>query len=374
MHDHGLFQAICRVNRLDGDDKTYGYIVDYRDLFKSLDTAIKDYTSGALDGYDQADVEGLLKDRVKQGRKDLEEALEQVRALVEPVEPPKGTQEYQHYFVANLPGDDNQIKANEAKRVQLYKSVSSLVRAYTALANDMPEAGYSPAETTAIKNEVAHFVAVRDEVELGAGENIDMKQFEAGMRSLLDTYIQAEPSQTVATFDKGLVDLITQRGEAAIDRLPTGIRDNPGATAETITNNVRKTIIDKHALNPRYYDRMSELLDALIKERHQEATDYKTYLQQLLDLATRVGKGSSDRVYPRWVTNDAQRALVDFGFADPTLAQLVDQTVTKEKEFDWVGNKMKERALARQLHRALPPDFDRFDELFNLLKARHEYR
>jgi type I restriction enzyme R subunit len=35
MRDHGLFQAICRVNRLDGDDKEYGYIVDYKDLFKS---------------------------------------------------------------------------------------------------------------------------------------------------------------------------------------------------------------------------------------------------------------------------------------------------------------------------------------------------
>src|SRR6185312_12604418 len=50
MKDHGLFQAICRVNRLDGDDKDYGYIVDYRDLFNSLESAIKDYTSGALDG------------------------------------------------------------------------------------------------------------------------------------------------------------------------------------------------------------------------------------------------------------------------------------------------------------------------------------
>ena len=33
MRDHGLFQAICRVNRLDGEDKDYGYIIDYRDLF-----------------------------------------------------------------------------------------------------------------------------------------------------------------------------------------------------------------------------------------------------------------------------------------------------------------------------------------------------
>jgi len=44
MRDHGLFQAICRVNRLDGDDKEYGYIVDYKDLFKSLESSIHDYT------------------------------------------------------------------------------------------------------------------------------------------------------------------------------------------------------------------------------------------------------------------------------------------------------------------------------------------
>ena len=44
MQDHGLFQAICRVNRLDGDDKEYGYIVDYKDLFRSLEEAITDYT------------------------------------------------------------------------------------------------------------------------------------------------------------------------------------------------------------------------------------------------------------------------------------------------------------------------------------------
>src|SRR5690606_11982455 len=105
------------------------------------------------------------------------------------------------------------------------------------------------------KNEVAHFVAVRDEVELGAGENIDMKQFEAGMRALLDTYIQADPSDVVATFEKGLVDLIVERGEGALATLPPGIRNDPGATAETIINNVRTTIVDERALNPRYYDK-----------------------------------------------------------------------------------------------------------------------
>ena len=374
MRDHGLFQAICRVNRLDGDDKTYGYIIDYRDLFNSLELAITDYTSGALDGYEEKDVEGLLKDRVEQGRQDLDEALEKIRALVEPVAAPKGTLEYQHYFVTAAPGDAAQIKVNEVKRVELYKSVSSLVRAYTALANDMNTAGYSLAEAASIKNEVTHFVAVRDEVELGAGENIDMKQFEAGMRALLDNYIQADPSGVVATFEKGLVNLIVERGEDALTSLPSGMRKNPEAAAETIVNNVRKTIVDERALNPRYYDRMSELLDALIEQRRQDAVDYKAYLQRLLDLATKVGKRESDTVYPDWAKTGAQRALVDFSFADPNLAVVVDYTVTHQKEHGWVGNRMKERALARELRRALPDGFERFEELFDLVKARDEYR
>src|SRR6185295_2999689 len=79
MRDHGLFQAICRVNRLDGEDKEYGYIIDYKDLFKSLEGAVHDYTSGALDGYDADDVQGLLQDRVQKAKEDLEEAREAVK-------------------------------------------------------------------------------------------------------------------------------------------------------------------------------------------------------------------------------------------------------------------------------------------------------
>jgi len=64
MADHNLFQAICRVNRLDGDNKDYGYIIDYKDLFNSLESAVESYTKNALDGYDADDVAGLLKDRL----------------------------------------------------------------------------------------------------------------------------------------------------------------------------------------------------------------------------------------------------------------------------------------------------------------------
>ena len=123
MRDHGLFQAICRVNRLDGEDKEYGYVIDYKDLFKSLEKSIQDYTGEAFDGYDRDDVEGLLKDRLSQGRERLEEAREAVKALCEPVEPPHDTRSLPALLLWRRDGDPATLKDNEPKRVALYKLV-----------------------------------------------------------------------------------------------------------------------------------------------------------------------------------------------------------------------------------------------------------
>ncbi len=375
MRDHGLFQAICRVNRLDGEDKDYGYIVDYRDLFNSLRSAIADYTSGALDGYDEDDIRGLLANRIEKGRKDLDEALERVRAICEPVAPPKKALQYQQYFCATEQGDAEQLKANERKRVELYKAVAAVTRAYGNLANDMGEAGYSEAEAAAIKAEIAHYKAVREEVKIGAGEDVDFKQYEAGMRFLLDTYIQADASETVADFkDTGLIELIAQIGEEAIDRLPRGIKSDPDAVVDTIANNMRKVIVDEYAMNPKYYDRMSRLLDELIDQRRRGAIDYKAYLQRLIAQAQQLGRRESDTAYPAEVDNGAKRALYDFGLPDAGLVTVLDEAVRHSKPDDWVGNDLKERRVRRALAQVLPPGYDRLDELMELVKARDEYR
>ena len=375
MRDHGLFQAICRVNRLDGDDKDYGYIIDYQDLFNSLEDAITDYTSGALDGYEKKDIEGLLSDRVEKAREDLDEALERIRALVEPVAPPKGTLQYQQYFCAKEQGNAQQLKANEPKRVELYKSVAAVTRAFANLANEMTAAGYTEAEAEAIKTEIAHYVDVRAEVKLGAGEDVDFKQYEAGMRFLLDTYIQADASETVSHFEEtGLIDLIVKLGVGAIDKLPKGIKKDPEAVAETITNNMRKVIIDERAMNPKFYDKMSELLDAIIEQRRQQAIEYEEYLAKLLDAAKQLGTKDSGTKYSEWADNGAKRALVDFFFPQETLAIEVDTIVRHTKPDAWVGNPMKERLVRNAIKKTLPADFDRLDDLFELVKARNEYR
>ena len=375
MQDHGLFQAICRVNRLDGDDKDYGYIIDYRDLFNSLEAAITDYTSGALEGYEKQDIDGLLTNRIDKAKEDLEDVLEVIRALVEPVEPPKGTLQYQHYFCAKDHGNAEQIKANEHKRVDLYKAVSAVTRAYANLANDMGTAGYSTAEAEAIRQEIADYASIREEVKLGAGENVDFKAYEADMRHLLDTYISAKPSEVISNFeDAGLIQMIVNLGADALNALPDGIKKDKEAVAATITNNIRKLIIDERPMNPKYYDKMSELLDAILEQRRQGALDYQAYLAQLVEHAAKLGKKESDTDYPDWADNGAKRALVDFFHPNDSLALQIDTTVRHTKPHGWVGNSLKEKRVKRAIERELPEDFERLDELMDLVRARDEYR
>src|ERR1035437_206041 len=124
MQDHGLFQAICRVNRLDGDDKDFGYIVDYKDLFKNLVNekgtgALQVYTSELDHSAGGASPEVLRQDRLKKGRERLDQALEAISLLCDPVQPPKSELEHIHYFCGNTEMADA-LKAHKPQRVALY--------------------------------------------------------------------------------------------------------------------------------------------------------------------------------------------------------------------------------------------------------------
>jgi type I restriction enzyme R subunit len=392
MRDHGLFQAICRVNRLDGEDKEYGYIIDYKDLFRSLEGAIKDYTGEALSGYDKADVDGLLKDRLAAGRARLEEARDTIKALCEPVEPPKGTAEYLRYFCAAESGNAAQLKENEAKRVALYKLAAGFLRAYANLANELLDAGYTALQAQTLKDEVSHFENVRAEVKLASGDYVDMKLYEPAMRHLLDTYIRAEESEKVSAFDDlTLVQLIVERGESAIDALPKGLREDRRAMAETIENNVRRLIIDEMAVNPKYYERMSQLLDALIAQRKQEAIDYAAYLAEVVELTRKASRPGTGSAYPVNINSPLRCALYDNlraveGLSDRLVDQrrvadvpdtaaaatlAVDDAIRAVRKADWRGNRFKEREVLNAI-RAVIADADLAEQLFNIVKAQRD--
>ena len=357
MRDHGLFQAICRVNRLDGESKDYGYIVDYKDLFKSLEGAVTDYTSGALDGYDKEDVKGLLEDRLKKAAEDLEEAREAMRALLEPVEAPYDTAAHLRYFCAEESGNADQLRDNEPRRLKLYKLSAALIRAFAHLANELPQAGYSDADIGTIKAEVDRATKVRDEVKLASGDYIDLKAYEPAMRHLIDTYIRAEESETISAFDDmSLIQLIVERGPDAVKSLPTGIRKSEGAVAETIENNVRKLIINESPINPAYYEKLSKLLDALIEQRRKGALSYEEYLNRVATLAKQATTpGETASSYPAELDTPAKRALFDNLGRDAALALKVDAAVLYSRMDGWRGNAIKKRRVRLAIRDAIAP-------------------
>ena len=374
MRDHGLFQAICRVNRLDSEDKEYGYIVDYKDLFKSLEKSIHDYTGEAFEGYDAEDVKGLLTDRLTKAKERLEELLESVRALCEPVQAPRDSIAYQHYFCAKDSGNGDELEDNERKRVTLYKTVAALVRAYADLANEMTEAGYTEEQAIAIKREVEHYEKVREEIKLASGDYVDMKMYEPAMRHLLDTYIRADESKKLSAFDDlTLVQLIVEKGEGAIKSLPEGLQKNPEAMAEAIENNVRRLIIDEMPVNPKYFEKMSELLEALIKERKEQALHYTAYLQKIAELAKQVQKPESTSSYPPTINSGALRAFYDNLDKDEGRAVRLDTEIRKVKKADFRGNKFKEREIRGAIRAVLGDDQALVDHIFAIVEKQREY-
>ena len=288
------------------------------------------------------------------------------------------------------------MPANERKRLTLYRSVAAFLRAYANLANEMIEAGYTEAERQAIRDEVGHYEKVRQEVKLASGDYVDLKVFEPAMRHLLDNYIRAEDSEVISKFDElTLVDLLIKDGEGAIGSLPKGIRSSRRAVAETIENNVRRLIVDEMAVNPKYYEKMSAVLDALIKQRREEAIEYEAYLKKVIELAEKVKRGEGGGSYPARIKTRALRAIydnlpeellgkkvaegTDSQESDDTVdpredtALAVDRAVRKARMADWRGHPIKEKRIGAAIQTALGPYKDLTFPILEIVKAQREY-
>lgn len=395
MQDHGLFQAICRTNRVDGEDKDYGYIVDYRGLFDSVGQAISVYTSELyMDDFETEDIGIMLQDRLDAGKKRLDNALEELALLCEPVAPPKGTLEYQHYFCGNSEKESD-LKDTALRRTQLYKKTVALIRAYANIASELEEAGYSAKEITTIDREQDFYLKLREQIKKASGETLDMKTYEADMRHLLDAYIQAEDPEDITPFDgMSLLDIISNEGvAAAIGALPKGMKGNRGAIAETIENNVRKKIIKDQHLDPAFFEKMSKLLDELIKQRKANAVTYEEYLKKIAELAKQTNSGQSEDT-PDVINTPGKRALYNNLEKSETLVFLLDETLKTNSPADWRGNLAKEKVVKHNIYRSLvkslesenptpdqlvaePPNGyglpNKVEKIFEIVKEQKEY-
>jgi len=372
MQDHGLFQAICRTNRLDGDDKQFGYIVDYKDLFKKLGKAIAVYTSELDHSAGGVAPEILLQDRLTKGKERLDNAVEGLVLLCEPVEPPKEVLQHIHYFCGNSEIDTD-LQEREPQRVALYKGTVAFVRAFANISDEMEEAGYSVAEITRIKRQLDDFLGLREIVRKASGEMLDLKPYEADMRHLIDTYIDADEPRKISFFpDFGLLDLIVKTGIADTIASQLGaMKGDKNAIAETIENNVRSKIVKEQLSDPAYYERMSSLLEEIIAARKAKAIEYEDYLRRIAELAKSVEAGHSADT-PAKLDTPGKRALWSNLRHDEGLALAIDANVREARPDAWRGVQARERIIKQALH-AILHDAEEVERIFLIVKAQREY-
>ena len=381
MQDHWLFQAICRVNRLDDKaewdefDKDYWYIVDYKDLFKSLQSSIHDYTTEAFAEFDEEDVKWLLKNRLEDSKKKLLEAKETVHWLVESVNAPQWLNEYMDYFVWDIENEQERIEKQELRN-QLYKSIASYNRAYMNLANDMREAWFSDKEIQEIKDDVKYFTDLRTDLMNAASDYIDLRRLNPAMRYMIDSYIQASDSQVIANFeDTTLLEMIARDWiEKAIGSLSNSVKEKDEAVAETIERNIRTLLVDKQAVNPVYYQKMSFILTELVRKRKESAIQYQEYLKQIAELAKMViNNDDPNNSYPDSIKHsDAKKALYDNLWCDEEKANAVDEAIRKSKQFWWRWNPLKKKLVKRAIKSVLWDD-ELTDKIFNIVELQNEY-
>lgn len=377
MENHNLFQAICRVNRVDGDDKEYGYIVDYQNLFECISGAIGDYTSdgAALSGYDKEDIEGYIKEKNKACRKDLEEAKEQVEALLALVHP-QTREGFFRYFVYddNAPEEemDKQLDDNAEKRSKLYKYVRRYLNCYANLANSLEDMGYSEAERKEYAECARKYDALKREIELRSNDHIDMRRYEPDMRQVLDLYVKAEDSEVIAKLDDtSFLDIVAAQNEEQLNDLPDELKDEYGrASAETVEANLREVIRKDSPFNPAYYGKLSIILQELIDKRKKEMLDYEEYMKELIELVKKA-RGKSANSYPESIKTPGMRALYDNLGQNEYLAIRAHEVIKENALVGFRDSRMKQKKIIRALAKLLGDEMAL--KIYDIIKLHDEY-
>jgi type I restriction enzyme R subunit len=272
------------------------------------------------------------------------------------------------------------------------------VRAYANIADELESAGYSSKDIARIERLQNHYLHLRETIKQASGESLDMKPYEADMRHLIDTYIQADETRKISPFDNiGLLDLIVKTGIAdAIAKKLSSMKNNRRAIAESIENNVRRKIIKEQLNDPAFYETMSELLDEIIEARKQEAIEYEEYLKRIAALVKQVQDGHASTLPAQLDTpgkralysnlkSDAMETIAANMMLSETLPDYVDkpdpylmitlkidEAVKANRPDGWRGVQSREQVVKQSIY-SVVPNVEEVERLFLIIKAQSEY-
>jgi type I restriction enzyme R subunit len=390
LRDHNLFQAICRTNRLDGEDKNYGYIVDFKNLFKDVQNVIAIYNSDELANDDNGKNNNIeLKDNIKESRRQLDITREILKTLCTPVKKPQEAEQYFQYFCGDADNPESLINT-EPLRISFYKAVAGFIRTYSEITL-LSELGYLDEEINIINKEVEFYSDLRLAMKKHAGEELDIKPFEADMRHLINTYVQADPALKQGDLnDFTLTELIIKTGIHNAIAISLNEKNrfklSKNSIAEGIINNIRKTIIQEKLTDPVFYNSMSLLLDVLITKSRQEAKDYEEFLREAEQLIKKLadknqiedkniplvlhGKHDVIKIYNNLLVILNGNRLNE---KSANIALEVDRVMREKAPAGWRNDQPRESVIKNELFLILDRDREKTNKVFELIKNQRNY-
>ena len=142
--------------------------------------------------------------------------------------------------------------------------------------------------------------------------------------------------------------------------------------ALAIENNIASTIINNKNQNPRYYSKMSELLEELIEMKKEQSLDYQEYLEKLIELVKKVKSPETSGAYPKSMHNVRLRGLYDILDKREEEAIRLYNYLNSNVSKDFMESKMLQREFRRDLSLWIESE-DQIEEIFNLWKNTRGY-
>ncbi len=276
LRDHNLLQAIARVNRLHENKKlpkSAGYIIDYSENAKNIDTAMR-----LFGNYDENDVKGALIDVSEK----IEE-LEQSYGLLHDVFKEVRNSNDDEAFLQHL--------NDPARREMFYKAFNAFLKNFSECFV-LQDFVHKFEHLDAYSRELKKFIELRKNVSTRYADGVNLAQYKQSLINILDKYVDAKGVELL-TKQINITD--RKQFEEAVAELGSN-----KSKAEAIAAQTARTITEKMDRDPEFYDKFSrKISDILEKMRQGKLADIEALKQMKLisdDVLNKKDEGLPERI------------------------------------------------------------------------------
>lgn len=332
LKEHGLLQAIARVNRL-AEGKDYGEIIDYYGLLTELDEALLTYSN--IGDFDEEDIQDALVSAQEEIKK-----LPQLHSDLWEIF--NGINKYDiEAYEQHLKYEDDRDKFYD--KLSQYSKVLQLALGNFKFLEETPEK-----KIVTYKNDLKFFLNLRVSLKSRYAESIDRKEYEAKIQKLIDTYVTSDEiiqvTEPVDIFD-------TEKFKAEVEK-----KVSTRSKADTIAYRISRTISEKWEDDPIFYKKLSELLKEAIAKYSKQIMDEaerlkndNAYLNRVTEILTMARTRTGDDIPISILNNEVAKAFYGVVFEkikkyDATkdsaaeLALKIDKIILDNQYVDWIKN------------------------------------